>query len=98
MKQRWYPELHHFNPDTPVLLVGTKTDLRRGDDPDLDHVSCTEGEDLAESIGAESYMKCSAKTQEGMKHVFDTAIRIVLNPRRSSEDAKGARRKQCAIV
>lgn len=26
--RQWYPELHHHAPSTPVLLVGTKLDLR----------------------------------------------------------------------
>jgi GTPase SAR1 family protein len=25
---KWYPEVHHYAPDTPILLVGTKLDLR----------------------------------------------------------------------
>ena len=28
--EKWIPELRHFVPDVPVLLLGTKTDLRGG--------------------------------------------------------------------
>ena len=28
MLLQWFPEVSHFNPRTPVLLVGTKLDLR----------------------------------------------------------------------
>tara|TARA_R110002050_G_scaffold205573_1_gene341328 strand:- start:2934 stop:3290 length:357 start_codon:yes stop_codon:yes gene_type:complete len=26
---QWYPEVSHFNPKTPIILVGTKLDLRK---------------------------------------------------------------------
>ena len=26
--QKWTPEVRHFGPDVPILLLGTKTDLR----------------------------------------------------------------------
>jgi len=32
VKGKWYPEVKHHCPNTPVILVGTKTDLR--EDPD----------------------------------------------------------------
>ena len=25
---QWYPEVNHFNPKTPIILVGTKLDMR----------------------------------------------------------------------
>ena len=28
VKSNWYPELRNFEPDTPIVLVGTKKDLR----------------------------------------------------------------------
>lgn len=28
VRQKWYKEVRHHCPDTPVLLIGTKTDLR----------------------------------------------------------------------
>ena len=27
MKTKWYPEVKHFRPNTPIILVGTKLDL-----------------------------------------------------------------------
>ena len=32
VKTKWHPEVAHFNPKTPIILVGTKLDLR--DHPD----------------------------------------------------------------
>ncbi|XP_063443746.1 ras-related C3 botulinum toxin substrate 1-like isoform X2 [Mytilus trossulus] len=88
---QWIPEIRHHSPRTPILLVGTKLDSRKGpgnSKPIAKHnypVSFSEGHSLANQIKAVKYVECSAKTQEGMKEVFDEAIKAVLfpfNPRR----------------
>ena len=28
MKSKWFPEIRHYCPNTPIILVATKTDLR----------------------------------------------------------------------
>ncbi|KAF8391289.1 hypothetical protein HHK36_023591 [Tetracentron sinense] len=38
------------------------------------------GEELKKKIGAAVYIECSAKTQQNVKTVFDTAIKVVLRP------------------
>jgi len=84
---KWKPEINHYCPDVPILLVGTKVDLR--DDvtiqEKLTSVGATpsnyqDGINLANKIGAIKYVECSALTQEGLKTVFDEAIRTVLCP------------------
>ena len=32
VEEKWIPEVHHHCPDAPIILVGTKADLR--EDPD----------------------------------------------------------------
>eukprot|EP01120_Amphizonella_sp_Union-15-10_P009612 TRINITY_DN3683_c0_g1_i2.p1 TRINITY_DN3683_c0_g1~~TRINITY_DN3683_c0_g1_i2.p1 ORF type:complete len:271 (-),score=22.16 TRINITY_DN3683_c0_g1_i2:363-1175(-) len=82
---KWIPEIRHHCPDTPVLLIGTKLDLR--DDPAqverlrMNNRRCVtrdEGISLAKKIGCQ-YRECSSLTQEGLKFVFDTAFRIALH-------------------
>ncbi|XP_064634886.1 rho-related protein racA-like [Lineus longissimus] len=78
----WLPELDHFCPDTPRLLVGCKGDLRTETSP----VSKIEAEKLARSRGMQ-YWECSALTREGVHHCFDKAIHaalsyIAINPKR----------------
>jgi len=85
VRSKWSAEVSHHCPHTPKLLVGTKADLR--DDPDVlsamsdkrtKPVSFEQGEALAKEIGAVQYLECSARTQKGLKGVFDEAIRIAL--------------------
>ncbi|KAG2455683.1 RAC1 protein, partial [Polypterus senegalus] len=85
--QTWYPEVRHHCPNTPIILVGTKLDLR--DDKDtieklkekkLTPITYPQGLAMAKEIGAVKYLECSALTQRGLKTVFDEAIRAVLCP------------------
>ncbi|AQK94763.1 Rho-related protein from plants 7 [Zea mays] len=60
------------------------------------------GEELRRQIGAAAYIECSSKTQQNVKSVFDTAIKVVLQPPRRRE-ATPARRKNrrgsgCSIM
>ena len=64
--------------------MGTKLDLR--DDPrtieKLAKEKCTpisysEGLRMQSVIGAVEYLECSALTQEGVKEVFDKAVRVI---------------------
>ncbi len=82
---QWFPEISHFCPTTPLLLIGTKTDLRtdagqlaqlaaQGTRP----VSREEGTALAREIGARAYMECSARTGLGVREIFDEAMRAAL--------------------
>mmetsp|Transcript_45328 Transcript_45328/g.114116 ORF Transcript_45328/g.114116 Transcript_45328/m.114116 type:complete len:198 (-) Transcript_45328:181-774(-) len=82
---KWYPELTHFCPNVPHILVGTKIDLR-ADKTTMDKLSQTgrspvtleSGNDLAKKTKAVKYIECSAKTGENLKTVFDEAIKAVL--------------------
>jgi Ras family len=63
--------------------VGTKIDLRE-DKETLDNLkgektpTTEDGQKLASAIGAVCYLECSALTQEGLKKVFEEAIRAVI--------------------
>jgi len=95
---KWHPELMHFCPDVPFILVGTKADIRNepseidklkaqgGESP----ISTEHGNALAKKLGAIKYIECSAKTSEHLKDVFDEAVRAVLRPQK--------RKKGCVIL
>lgn len=81
IKEHWHPEVVHHRPEAKFILVGTKLDARDDKDGQYDHPGrwpTTEmGESLAKDLGME-YCECSALTQEGMKHVFNRALRLSL--------------------
>ena len=65
------PEISHYCPNTPFVIVGTQRDLR--DDPiTIENMKRTKrqkpilksaGEKLKEDVNAEEYVECSALTQ-----------------------------------
>lgn len=65
------PEIRHYGPTTPFILVGTKADIRESPDwatkYEPDSVSTEEGAALARQLGAAAFLECSALTQKGLK-------------------------------
>ncbi|KAH9800789.1 Rac-like GTP-binding protein ARAC7 [Citrus sinensis] len=104
--KKWMPELRRFAPNVPIVLVGTKLDLREDRGYLADHVgsnviTTAQGEELRKQIGAAAYIECSSKTQQNVKAVFDTAIKVVLQPPRRKEmmaRKKRHRRSSCSIA
>eukprot|EP00494_Astrolonche_serrata_P024139 UN24397 len=90
VRHKWIPELQHHRPNTPIILVGTKSDLRNDSHTTrslsakgMSFVDKYEAEKMVSEVGALKYLECSALTQEGVKGVFDEAIKAaVLQKRR----------------
>ena len=101
VKAKWYPEINHHCPNVPILVVGTKLDLRedkatieRLAEKKLAPVTHQQGLQLTKDINASKYLECSALTQKGLKAVFDEAIRTVLQPAPS----KGKKKGGCSLI
>ena len=96
VKSKWYPELNHHAPGVPIILVGTKTDMRE-DSGVLRELSKSnqaplqtwQGVQLQKEIGASKFVECSALTQSGLKRVFDEAIRAGVTPPPRRPSKKG---------
>ena len=83
---QWHPEVRQYCPaEVPIILVGTKLDLR--EDPDTiktlqaDNkapLKYTDGLRLQRKIGAVKYMECSAKTLDNLHNVFNEAAKEAL--------------------
>jgi len=104
VKSKWVPELKHYSPDVPYVLVATKVDLRQSN-PSA--VTSARGQQLATEIGAIAYMECSARTNTNVKGVFDKALEILLTPKGASGGTGGGngtlggggrRRRVCALM
>lgn len=76
-ESKWLPEIRHHCPDVPIVLCGTKTDLRG---KETNPITTQEGEALAKKIKAVTYCECSAMTRDHLKDVFDEAILAALYP------------------
>lgn len=90
VKEKWIPELKHYCPKVPIVLVGTQCDLRG--DPTIianlakrkdKFVTEEDANKLAKRIGAYTYAECSALTQKGLKNVFDEVC--LTSPRRRNQ-------------
>jgi len=99
VKSKWWPEVQHHAPGVPIILVGTKQDLRNDQSmvaqlqaKGLHVISNEEAQQRAGEISAVKYLECSALTQENLKTVFDEAIRAALNK------PKGKPKGKCTLL
>jgi Ras-related C3 botulinum toxin substrate 1 len=85
VRDKWYPEVRHHNKDAPIVLVGTKSDLRTNEEilakleaKGEKALTAEQAEKLRSDIKALKYYECSALTGQNMKEVFLDAIRSAL--------------------
>uniref|UniRef100_A0A8C6TBC3 Uncharacterized protein n=1 Tax=Neogobius melanostomus TaxID=47308 RepID=A0A8C6TBC3_9GOBI len=87
--EKWTPEVKHFCPNVPIILVGNKKDLRNDEHTrrelakmKQEPVKPEDGREMATRIGAVNCLECSAKTKEGVREVFEMATRAALQVRK----------------
>ena len=115
VRVRWLPEIRQHCPNAMIMLIGTKLDLRESGESDptarRHAVSFEQGSALANEIGAVRYMECSAISSLGVKAIFDTAVRCLMdehaghraNPtlvgsRRGTQSGGRDTRSKCILV
>ncbi|MCJ1224862.1 Rho GTPase [Toensbergia leucococca] len=109
---KWYPEVLHFCPTAPLILVGLKADLRTNSKcidllkaQGLTPVMPEQGRRVAEKMGA-TYVECSSKEMRGIKEVFelavDTAIGQEIGLQKQTEShgmgGKKSKKRSCKIL
>jgi Ras-related C3 botulinum toxin substrate 1 len=96
VRHKWIPEITHHAPHVPIVLVGTKCDMR--DDPttvaqlaakNAKPITYIQGVQLKKEVNATKFYECSALTQKGLRTVFDEAIRAALD-----KDKLGKKKKK----
>jgi Ras-related C3 botulinum toxin substrate 1 len=87
IKDKWVPEIKHYCPEAPVILVGTKLDQRYDEDilakltnRKLVPITTQQGDALCHQLKLHTFIECSAKESTNVKLVFDTAVKAVLFP------------------
>lgn len=93
--EKWVPEVKHFCPNVPIVLVGNKKDLRNDAytikelaRTKQQPVSYQEGEQMSHRIGAKCYIECSALTKENVDNVFQQATRAALARQKKKSNKK----------
>ncbi|KAN0034352.1 hypothetical protein ACTFIV_000855 [Dictyostelium citrinum] len=83
---KWNPECRHYSPDVPILLVGTKLDKRNDKETieklkeeKLYPITYEQGLSLMKKIKALQYLECSALTKQGLKTVFEQAVKVAIS-------------------
>jgi len=102
---KWLPEVHRHCPEAPIVLVGTKADLR--DDPaelarlesrgekvvNEEQVKKLMKEQKKKGVKLSKYVECSAIQQKNLKNVFDEAIVVA-----RGKPAEKRKQRECKIL
>lgn len=86
VREKWYSEVRVHYPSTPIVIVGTKIDIRDNSDKkqlaqqNEKTINHKEGTALAKELNAVKYLECSTFSKIGVSRVFDEAINCALNP------------------
>ena len=90
VKTKWFPEIEHHCPGTPIILVGTMIDCRTNEEVlqklarknKQTPITPEQGQAKAKELGAARYLECSSQTKVGVQEVFQEAVRCVLKPKK----------------
>lgn len=104
---KWIEEIRDYCPNVPIILVGTKHDLRS--DPEcvqklteerLCPIRFEQGVRLAKRLNMVEYIECSARTQYGLTNVFNQAAKIGRGHQENPQSIPERRRwwRRCTIL
>eukprot|EP00121_Abeoforma_whisleri_P002461 Awhi_evm1s2208 len=79
IETKWVTEVKHYCPSDPIVLCGLKADMRESE---TGCITAEEGQALANKLNV-PYVECSAKTNDNVTAVFETAVRACGKPAKS---------------
>lgn len=77
--KKWVPEIQHYLPNVPRILVGNKVDLKDGS-----KITEKQVEKCIKENKFSAYCETSAKINQGVNEVFDKVIGVALNQKDKS--------------
>jgi len=110
IQEKWAPEISHYIPNIPHLLIGTKIDLREEKHPDpnsgkFEPTSTEQGREMCTLIHATKYLEVSSKTGQGINAIFEEAVNLVLDqrpppgaPSKPNQVKPGRRKKEGCLL
>lgn len=105
IETKWVPEISHHMPNTPFILVGSKTDLREDDEVvnmlhnrhERGAIEFLEGQQLAQRLGG-SYMEISSLRGEGVRELFQEFVRMCVSDNRPRPQKEIKRNVLCTLL
>jgi len=100
LKHKWIIELKQNAPNTPFILVGTKTDLRekleKENEKSVEIINSKKGQKRAKELKAENYVECTSKIPQSVNNVFVEAIRVIIerDRKRKIRDKKNLKKEE----
>jgi Ras-related C3 botulinum toxin substrate 1 len=105
VRTKWIGEVRTHSPAAKILLVGTKCDLRsdaatvqRMKEDKVECVTMERGQELAKEMKLDGYVEVSARTQLGLKDVFEKAVSAVVCGVDTPPPAPDAEESSCSIA
>ncbi len=88
----WVPEIKRHCPKVPFILVATKKDIRDDALYENSHIGGEGGKEgvvqtisgrrVAETVGAQKFLECSARYRDNTRNVFEMAAKVALQKSR----------------
>lgn len=91
VKRKWIPEIKHFCPGVPFLIIGHETCQDDDANSLREQVTRRQGRQLAWKVGAVAYMECCARTGERVNEVFVAATLASLKKEKKQHKAKSSK-------
>ncbi|KIM21159.1 hypothetical protein M408DRAFT_110829 [Serendipita vermifera MAFF 305830] len=93
--EKWHPELLHFLPGVPIILVGCKSDLQGIQRNDV--VTRSQGEALAAEIGAVKFIECSSQLCLTIDEFEETLVQVALSLD-TATSSRRLRKGKCIVM